>query len=163
MKATTRPRLRPSIGPATRAARVLAIVITAIGAVAGLFAYPSVPTSIPIHWDATGTPDSWGPSWMMLILLATWVLLVGLLEWLMRIPHAFNYPREVTPDNAAQLYRVAVTMLAWLNLTMAVMFASLVAQSYGIDTGAITVIALIAIAAITIAGVIRTFTAASRG
>lgn len=44
--------------------------------------WPTLPAQIPLHFDAAGTPDRWGPAsianWFMLPFIATWIsLLIG--------------------------------------------------------------------------------------
>ncbi|MEQ9570373.1 MAG: DUF1648 domain-containing protein, partial [Longimicrobiales bacterium] len=64
----------------------LAIVAYAV------WAWPRLPERIPAHFGADGTPDRWTEttvgSWFLLpaIGLASWGLIVGLREWMVRRP-----------------------------------------------------------------------------
>ncbi|WP_061960363.1 DUF1648 domain-containing protein [Demequina flava] len=160
MTARARPRIQPSIGPATQAARVVTLVLTVCGAAAGLIAYPSLPDRIPIHWNAAGVADGWGSPVMLAVLIGLWVALVAGLEWLSRVPHILNYLVEVTQDNAPGLYGAAVDMLVWLNLAIAVLFGSLVAQSYGMNLEVATGFALAGTLVILVVGIVRMVRAA---
>ncbi|WP_062072733.1 DUF1648 domain-containing protein [Demequina sediminicola] len=155
MIAPSRPRLRVKVSPATRVARALTYVITAAGCAAGLIAYPTLSETIPIHWNARGVEDGWGSPVSLLVIIALWLAIVAGIEVLSRKPHILNYPMDVTDANAPGLYRAAVDMLVWLNLELAILFASLVAQSYGFALSTITGFALAATFVTLIIGVAR--------
>jgi len=68
---------------------VLAVVLTlpgvlALAAVAILvFAWPSLPAELPVHWGVSGRPDEWAPR--------GWV--VGVMLALAALPPLLSYPR----------------------------------------------------------------------
>ncbi|MGP9758958.1 DUF1648 domain-containing protein [Corynebacterium sp. AOP12-C2-36] len=101
----------------------VAVVVTAVLTLA---MYPSMPTTVPTHFNGLGQADDWGPKYSLLIMAGVLLLLVGALDWLSRRPRLFNYPREVTEANAQSLYRIGEQMMVWTNLGCTGIFASLV-------------------------------------
>ena len=76
--------------------------------------YPSLPQEVPTHFNAAGQPDAWGGKSTILILpLVTIVFYVGLTV-LNRFPYIFNYPVEITAENAERQYRLAKTLVTML-------------------------------------------------
>jgi uncharacterized membrane protein len=81
-----------------------------------LVAYPYLPASVPMHWDAHGQVNGWGPKWSLLLsgpgLMALMVLLFSALPWLS--PKRF----EVDSFRATYLYIMIaiVALLAYIHL-----------------------------------------------
>ena len=79
-------------------------------------AYPHLPATVPIHWDARGHVNGWGPKWSLFIfgpgLIAFMVLLFSVLPWLS--PKKF----EIDSFRATYLYImiVVVAMLAYIHI-----------------------------------------------
>ena len=81
-----------------------------------LVAYPQLPSVVPLHWDAHGNVNGWGPKWSLLLtgpglMLAMTVLFWGL-PWLS--PKRF----EVDSFRATSLYimTVILALLAYIHL-----------------------------------------------
>ncbi len=74
---------------------VVCALLSAAAAIATLFWYPALPASVPIHWDASGKVDGFGPRSLLWLLgpgLMAAILLIGLcLPWLS--PRRFNLER----------------------------------------------------------------------
>jgi uncharacterized membrane protein len=79
-------------------------------------AYPSLPNVVPIHWDAHGHANGWGPKWSLFLygpgLMLFMVLMFSALPWLS--PKKF----EVDSFRATYLYImiILVAMMAYCNL-----------------------------------------------
>jgi uncharacterized membrane protein len=79
-------------------------------------AYPSLPSVVPIHWDAHGHVNGWGPRWSLFLygpgLMLFMVLMFSALPWLS--PRKF----EVDSFRATYLYIMimVVAMMAYCNL-----------------------------------------------
>ena len=86
------------------------ILATLVGTVV---AYPQLPNIVPIHWDAHGQVNGWGPKWSLFLygpgMMMLIVLLFSALPWLS--PKKF----EVDSFRATYLYImiVIVAMLAY--------------------------------------------------
>jgi uncharacterized membrane protein len=81
-----------------------------------LVAYPSLPSVVPIHWDAHGHVNGWGPKWSLFLYgpggMLLIVLMFSALPWLS--PKKF----EVDSFRATYLYIMimVVAMMAYCNL-----------------------------------------------
>lgn len=81
-----------------------------------LVAYPSLPSIVPMHWDAHGHVNGWGPKWSLLLTgpgsMLLIVLMFAALPWLS--PKKF----EVDSFRATYLYImiVIVAMMAYVNI-----------------------------------------------
>lgn len=81
-----------------------------------LVAYPSLPSVVPIHWDAHGHVNGWGPKWSLFLYgpggMLSIVLIFSVLPWLS--PKKF----EVDSFRATYLYImiIVVAMMAYSNL-----------------------------------------------
>ena len=82
---------------------ILALVLL-IGMV--LYYFPSLPDRIPTHFNLKGEADGWGNKLMLFTLPAIGFGLYLLLTFINRTPHLFNYPIEVTEENAEKLYQI---------------------------------------------------------
>lgn len=85
--------------------------------------YSSLPDTIPIHFNAKGVADGYGSkgTLLMLPILGT-VMFIGLYA-LNRVPHIFNYPVEITEENAEKQYRNGTSLMRWLNMVITLSFA----------------------------------------
>jgi uncharacterized membrane protein len=74
-------------------------------------AYPQLPAVVPLHWDAHGNVNGWGPKWSLFLygpgLMALFVLLFSVLPWLS--PKKF----EIDSFRATYLY-IMMTLVALL-------------------------------------------------
>lgn len=87
-----------------------------------LLNYPALPDKIPIHFNALGEANGFGNkkfAWVLPV-LAT-LLFLGLTK-LARVPHHFNYPVEITQENAERHYKQAAKMLQRMNFLIIGMF-----------------------------------------
>lgn len=49
--------------------------------IVGLFIYPSIPETIPIHFDFSFTPDGYGPKWIIVFVIPLFMLLLNTFVW----------------------------------------------------------------------------------
>ena len=84
--------------------------------------YSNLPDTIPIHYNGAGQADGFGgkDNILTLPLIAT-VLFIGL-TILNKFPHVFNYPTNITADNALRQYTNATRMIRYLKLIIVVIF-----------------------------------------
>jgi immunity protein, SdpI family len=120
-----------------------AAVILAV-LVGTLIAYPQLPNIVPIHWDAQGHVNGWGPKWSLFIygpgMMLFIVLMFSALPWLS--PNKF----EVDSFRATYLYImiVIVAMLAYCQLLIVVTALGVVLDvSRAIEGGICLLIALL--------------------
>lgn len=85
--------------------------------------WTELPDEIPIHFGLSGQPDALGSKTTLLILpIITALVYVGL-SILRKFPHVYNYPIEITADNAPRQYSLARTLIACLKAEVVWLFA----------------------------------------
>ncbi len=84
--------------------------------------FPQLPDTIPTHFGINGQPDAFGSKYQLWILPAVGIVLFTGLSILARFPHVFNYPGKITPENAAEKYRMAVQLIRVLNVFLVFVF-----------------------------------------
>jgi len=84
--------------------------------------YSSLPDTIPIHFNGAGQADGFGGKANMLTLpLMATVLFIGM-TIINKFPHAYNYPTEITNDNALKQYTNATRLIRYLKLIIVFIF-----------------------------------------
>ncbi len=84
--------------------------------------FASTPDQVPTHYDYTGTPTTSGNKNSLWLLVGTGTLLYVLLSVVSLFPHTFNYPVEITPQNAERQYTLAVSMMRTLKIVVLMVF-----------------------------------------
>lgn len=91
--------------------------------------YTSLPDTIPIHYNGAGQADGFGGKVNILTLpLIATVLFVGL-TILNKFPHIFNYPTNITADNALRQYTSATRLIRYLKFIIVVIFGLISIQT----------------------------------
>src|SRR5689334_19196218 len=78
--------------------------------------FSSLPEIIPTHFNGAGEVDDYGSKNMILILPVIATILFAGLTFLNKFPHLFNYPTEITGENAEKQYRSATRLMRCLKL-----------------------------------------------
>ena len=95
-----------------------------------IFSYIKLPEIVPIHFDASGKPDSYGNKWTLFILpLIASVLYIGM-NFLNKYPWVFNYMVPITEVNAESQYSAATRMIRVLKCSMMLIFGIISLYSY---------------------------------
>jgi uncharacterized membrane protein len=121
-----RPKLQIDPTPGDRIMEAAGWLMVALLWIITLWDYSGLPDQIPVHFGASGKADSYGSKTNLLILpvLGT-VMYIGL-TLLGRIPHAFNYPGKITPENALRQYTSATRMIRVLKFILVLVFTMIV-------------------------------------
>lgn len=118
--------MRPKINiPLTRFDWVLeaiAFLIWAGGLLFLIINFETTPDQIPTHYDHTGTPTTSGSKNSLWLLVAINTSLYVLITIISRFPHSFNYPIEISPQNAERQYTLAVRMMRILKIVVLMIF-----------------------------------------
>ena len=88
-----------------------------------IYFYNSLPDTILRHYGANGEPDGYSDNAIIWTLPVIGVIMYVGMFWLSRYPHVFNYPQEVTEDNAERLYTIGTRMMRTLNAIISCVFA----------------------------------------
>lgn len=145
---TKRPVLDLAWSGADRAIEIAAL-LAVILVLAILAAYwPRLPENVPTKFSLDGQIQGWGSRSLLLIVpLVALVLWIGL-TMLGRYPHLYNYPVQITSENAERHYRLGRWMLATIKLATllllaAVAWAILHSGAYPETAGAIGAVIII--------------------
>ena len=114
-------------------------ILAAVGVFLGLYDltvnYSKLPAAIPTHFNFKGEVDSWGGKETILILGVGIVVLYGTLTLVSRIPHLYNYPWEITEENAPRQYRMARTFITLLKAEIVWLFAGIIGETIKVALG----------------------------
>lgn len=103
----------------------ISVVVLVHSIVYLILKWTDLPETIPIHFDGRGNADGWGSRAFLLFMpLLSMFLFIGL-SLLSKIPHKFNYPGPITPQNAAHQYRAAKSLLSWIKVELVILFGYL--------------------------------------
>lgn len=119
---SAQPKIALELTLADRLLEALAALFVLLLGVVPLVYYGDLPESIPQHYNAAGEVDIYGPKYLLLVLAGVGVLLYGLMTWVGRHPHWFNYPIAITPENAEHQYRIATRLMRMLKLMVVLLF-----------------------------------------
>lgn len=126
MSKEQRPKIQIEPTPGDRIMESAGWLMVALLWVATFWNYSGLPDQIPVHFGASGKADSFGnkTNLLMLPILGT-VMYIGL-TLLARIPHVFNYPAKITPENALRQYKNAIRMIRVLKFIVVLVFTLIV-------------------------------------
>jgi uncharacterized membrane protein len=93
-----------------------------------IYQYFFLPDEIPIHFNLSGEPDNYGSKGFILSLPVIASLLFLGLTALNNYPHLFNYPSEITQENAEVQYRLATRLIRILKFSIVLIFLLLVVK-----------------------------------
>jgi uncharacterized membrane protein len=98
------------------------IILGCIWAYIG-YIYPSLPETIPTHFDARGVADAWSDK-ISIIGPPLILTLVSAALWYGRqFYRYFNYPKRLTAENAQDHYRSGITLFTNLRLSISIICA----------------------------------------
>ncbi|MEP0712174.1 DUF1648 domain-containing protein [Algoriphagus sp.] len=130
-----RPQIKLKLRPADILLEMLASV--AILAIWGLAIshYSSLPDTIPTHFNAAGQPDDFGGKATLFILpILSTILFIGL-TLLNRHPEIFNYPVDITLENASAQYKNIQRMMRYLKMVIVMIFGAILYRNIQIGQG----------------------------
>ena len=100
-----------------------------------LFIFSTLPSIVPIHYNALGKVDNYGSKITLFILPVVATLIYFGLTKLNKYPHVFNYMTTITNENAEHQYTLATRMLRILKLAILILISLLVVLSYLVAKG----------------------------
>ena len=130
-----RPRMKLQLNQTDKILEVLGWV-----SVVGIWAltltnYSILPEIIPIHFNGAGKADGFGNKTHIFVLpIISTLLFIGLTT-LNKHPHMFNYPSQITKENAVHQYTNATRMMRVLKLVIVVLFGLIVFRKIQIVNG----------------------------
>ncbi len=126
----TRPKIKFTLSPFDNKLELASKVFLVAMWGLTIYTFFKLPTTIPIHFNASGQVDNYGNKSTLLILpiLAT-IIYFGLTQ-LNKYPHIFNYMTKITEDNAVRQYTIATRMLRFLKLAILIIFSIVILFAY---------------------------------
>lgn len=134
-KEGTRPRIRPEKEPLDLLFEVAGLIGVVAMVVITAINYHGLPDQVPTHFNGSGLPDDHSGKGMTWLLPVIAVILFSGLMILNRFPFTFNFPVNITSENAERLYRHACRSMRILNLLLVIMFFYLTWQSIAVAKG----------------------------
>ena len=134
-QAGDRPRIRPEKEPLDIILEVIGLIGVVAMVVITAVNFHGLPAQIPTHFNGAGLPDDYSGKGMIWLLPGIAVILFSGLMLLNRFPFIFNFPVNITPENAERLYRHACRSMRMMNLLLVTMFFYLTWQSIAVAKG----------------------------
>ena len=124
-----RPKIKLELTTTDKAFEILGWVSIFAVWVLTITNYTNLPDTIPTHNNGAGQADGFGGKGNILTLpsIAT-VLFVGL-TILNKFPHVFNYPTNISADNALRQYSNATRMIRYLKFIIVIIFGLIALQT----------------------------------
>jgi uncharacterized membrane protein len=117
-----RPKLKLPLSRGDILLEMLAFSLLLISWLLAIYGLITLPDSIPVHFDMTGSVTRYGGKFNILITpLITTALFIGM-SILNKYPHIFNYPYPISTENAEKQYRAASRLIRWLKFLMVALF-----------------------------------------
>ena len=91
-----------------------------------LYIFIELPTTIPIHFNASGKADNYGKKITLLILPLIATIIYFAITQLNKQPHILNYMTTITKQNAEKEYTGATRFLRFLKLVILLIFSLII-------------------------------------
>lgn len=121
-----RPKLKPEMAPIDWLLEIFALCALAFLAGYTVYWYSRLPEVIPTHFNFKGEVDDYGNRSELWFLPAIGLFIYVLMTLIALVPHTFNFPWKITPQNALRQYRLAIRMIRTLKLTLVLLFTAIV-------------------------------------
>jgi len=123
---STRPSIRIRLKTIDWIIEVLALICLAVLFILPLLSIGDLPDQIPAHFNSAGEPDGFSSARSIWILPVT-----GLITWMLLtlagyFPRIYNYPVQITPENAEVQYQAATRLMRTIKCIVIAMFAYMV-------------------------------------
>ena len=122
-----RPHIRPEKEPFDLIIEIVSLIGVIVLVVLSVISYPRLPASIPTHFDAAGNANDYSSKSMIFLLPGIALVLYA--------GYIFNYPVNITRENAFRMYRHATRMIRILNFLIVIMFLYLNWQTIAVAKG----------------------------
>lgn len=126
----TRPKIKLNLSPLDNTLELTAKIFFVIMWGLTIYSFFKLPTTIPIHYNASGQADNYGNKMTLLLLPVLGSLIYFGLTQLNKYPHIFNYMTQITEDNAKRQYTIATRMLRFLKIVILIIFSLIIFFTY---------------------------------
>lgn len=101
-----------------------------------IFAFTTLPESIPTHYNGLGEVDGYGPKATIFFLPVLGTVLSAFLTYIIKKPETFNYTVEITEENALAQYTNSTKLLRFMKLALLILFIVIDYKTIAISKGA---------------------------
>ncbi len=126
----TKPKIKLTLSSIDKKLELICKIFLLVMWVIALYTFYRLPTTIPIHFNASGEPDDYGNKLILLILPVFATVIYWGVTKLNKYPHIFNYLTKITEDNAEMQYSIATKMLRFLKLAILIIFSLIILFTY---------------------------------
>ena len=130
-----RPEIKIELTPADQVLEILSWLALLFLWGLVIYFYSSLPQIIPIHFNASGRANGFGSKGTLFLLPIIGAFLFVGLTALNKVPHIFNYPTAITPENALKQYTNATRVLRCVKLIILIIFTEIVRATIATATG----------------------------
>lgn len=123
-----RPRVRPERTRFDHGLDLLALNLVIVNLVVAIWAYPSLPATIPTKFGSGGQVINTGPKATILLLPLGCLVLSVIMRAVQRWPWISNTIVEITEENAAIQYRFVNRLLGFSTVMVATLFLVIESQ-----------------------------------
>jgi uncharacterized membrane protein len=88
-----------------------------------LIFFNDLPERVPVHFNIAGEPDDYGTRFSLLLLPVTGLVMYLGMTILEGYPHIYNYPVQITYENALNQYRLATRLIRILKSVILLIFS----------------------------------------
>ncbi len=120
-----RPRIKPKLTYLDKTLEVAGLLVLFSFWIHLVIHYPSLPETIPTHFNAAGEADGFGKKSSIFMLPIIASILYALMTVLNFFPHIYNFPTKITPENAFRQYTNATQMIRVVKLGLLLLFFSI--------------------------------------
>ncbi|MCL6589556.1 MAG: DUF1648 domain-containing protein [Firmicutes bacterium] len=120
--ATKRPKIKIPLTKLDIYLEFLTGLILAVNFFILVLNWFKLPKAIPSHFNFLGEIDAYGDKNILLLLLLLVLALYILLSVISKFPHIYNYPVEITEENAEKQYRNAIRLMRIMKFVMVAIF-----------------------------------------
>ncbi|TRW23582.1 DUF1648 domain-containing protein [Flavobacterium zepuense] len=132
---TNRPKLHLPLTATDKVLEVTSYLLLIILWGFAIYSYQNSPDIVPTHFNGSGDVDGYGDSASVFGMAGVCTLLFILLTFLTGKPHLFNYPTEITPDNALKQYTNATRLLRAFKIAIPLIFICIEYSSFEVAIG----------------------------
>ena len=100
-----------------------------------MYFYASLPDSIPRHFGADGMPDAYSNKNILWLLPIMGTMMYIGMSVLNNYPHIFNYPSNITEENAERHYTMATKLMRSIKVFMCLSFTYITYSSIQMGLG----------------------------
>lgn len=102
---------------------VISLIVIACTIAYVAYEWRNLPERIPMHFNGKGEIDGWGNKMSLIALPIIGIIVYTGLTLLSKVPHVYNYPTSITPQNAGAQYQNARLFITILKALIVILFA----------------------------------------